>query len=34
MLLFPVLRSGWRIRRWEGAILVTAYVAAGAFLLG
>jgi len=34
LLLFPVLRSGWRIRRWEGAILVTAYVAAGAFLLG
>jgi cation:H+ antiporter len=34
MLLFPVLRSGWRIRRWEGAILVFAYIAAGVFLLG
>ena len=33
LLLFPVLRSGWRIRRWEGAILVGAYVAAGIFLL-
>jgi len=32
-LLFPVLRSGWRIRRWEGAILVAAYIAAGIFLL-
>ncbi len=32
MLLFPVLRSGWRIRRWEGAILVTAYILAGFFL--
>lgn len=33
VLLFPVLRSGWRIRRWEGAILVGAYVAAGFILL-
>jgi len=33
LLLFPVLRSGWRIRRWEGAILLGAYVAAGFFLL-
>jgi cation:H+ antiporter len=32
LLLFPVLRSGWRIRRWEGAILVAAYVAAGLYL--
>jgi cation:H+ antiporter len=31
-LLFPVLRTGWRIRRWEGAILVAAYVASGFFL--
>jgi cation:H+ antiporter len=29
LLLFPVLRSGWRIRRWEGAILVAAYVVSG-----
>jgi cation:H+ antiporter len=33
LMLFPVLRSGWRIRRWEGAILVLAYIAAGIFLL-
>jgi len=33
LLLFPVLRSGWRIRRWEGAILLAAYVAAGVYLL-
>jgi cation:H+ antiporter len=33
LLLFPVLRSGWRIRRWEGTVLVLAYVAAGIFLL-
>lgn len=32
-LLFPLLRSGWRIRRWEGAILLAAYVGAGFFLL-
>jgi cation:H+ antiporter len=34
LLLFPILRSGWRIRRWEGAILVAVYVLAGMFLLG
>jgi cation:H+ antiporter len=34
VLLFPLLRSGWRIRRWEGLILVAAYVAAGFLLLG
>jgi cation:H+ antiporter len=33
LLLFPVLRSGWRIRRWEGMLLVSAYAAAGIFLL-
>jgi cation:H+ antiporter len=33
ILLLPVLRSGWRIRRWEGAILLGAYVAAGIYLL-
>jgi len=32
LLLFPVLRSGWRIRRWEGAILVGAYVLTGMYL--
>lgn len=33
LLLFPVLRSGWRIRRWEGLILVAAYITAGILLL-
>ena len=33
LLLFPVLRSGWRIRRWEGAILLAAYVGVGIYLL-
>jgi len=33
LLLFPVLRSGWKIRRWEGAILLSAYFAVGVFLL-
>lgn len=33
LLVFPLLRSGWKIRRWEGAILLGAYVIAGVFLL-
>ena len=33
LLLFPLLRRGWRIRRWEGAILLAAYAAAGVYLL-
>lgn len=33
LLLFPVLRTRWRIRRWEGALLLTSYVAAGWWLL-
>jgi cation:H+ antiporter len=33
LLLFPVLRTGWRIRRWEGLILLAAYVGAGFYLL-
>jgi cation:H+ antiporter len=33
LLLFPLLRSGWRIRRWEGAMLLAAYIAIGGFLL-
>ena len=28
LLLFPVLRTRWRIRRWEGALLLTSYVGA------
>jgi cation:H+ antiporter len=34
IMLFPVLRSGWKIRRWEGTVLVLAYIVAGIFLLG
>jgi len=33
LLLFPLLRSGWRIRRWEGAMLLIAYLVIGGFLL-
>ncbi|MDA0327882.1 MAG: calcium/sodium antiporter [Gemmatimonadetes bacterium] len=33
VLLFPVLRSGWRIRRWEGAILLGAYIGATVYLI-
>lgn len=33
LLLFPLLRSGWRIRRWEGAILLAAYLGVGWWLL-
>ncbi len=31
--LFPLLRSEWRIERWEGAVLVGGYIAAGVLLL-
>ena len=33
LLLFPLVRSGWRIGRWEGAILLTSYVVALIYLL-
>ena len=33
MLLLPVLRSGWLIRRWEGTLLLIGYVTAFIFLL-
>ena len=33
LLLLPLLRSGWRIRRWEGAMLLGAYIAIGTYLL-
>ncbi len=33
LLLFPLLRSDWLIRRWEGAILLGSYIAAGIFLI-
>ena len=33
LLLFPVLRTGWRIRRWEGGLLLASYIGAGFWLL-
>lgn len=33
VVLFPVLRSRWRIRRWEGALLLALYVGIGVYLL-
>ena len=34
VLLLPLLRSGWKLRRWEGALLVAVYVGIGFVLLG
>ena len=33
LLAFPVTRSAHRIRRWEGAILLTAYAVATVWLV-
>ncbi len=33
LLLFPVLRTGWRITRWEGAFLLVCYMGIGIWLL-
>ena len=33
VILFPMLRTGWRIGRFEGAILLGGYLAAGVYLL-
>ena len=33
LLVFPLLRTDWRIKRWEGAILLGSYVAVGFWLL-
>ena len=33
LLLLPILRNGWRIHRWEGALLLTAYLGVGWWLL-
>jgi cation:H+ antiporter len=33
LILFPLLRTDWRVQRWEGLLLVGAYVAAGLVLL-
>jgi cation:H+ antiporter len=32
-LLFPMLRTGWRIQRWEGALLLGGYLSIGIWLL-
>lgn len=31
--LFPLVRMGWRLRRWEGAMLLTGYLGAFFFLI-
>lgn len=31
--LLPLLRTGWRLRRWEGALLLAGYVGGFAFLI-
>jgi cation:H+ antiporter len=31
--LLPLLRTGWRIQRWEGALLLGAYIAFGVWIL-
>lgn len=33
VLLLPLLRSGWKIRRWEGALLLATYIVVGVYLL-
>ncbi len=33
VLVFPFMRTGWRIGRWEGAVLLGSYVAIGFWLL-
>ena len=33
LLLLPILRSGWQIKRWEGALLLTAYFGMGWWLI-
>ncbi len=33
LIVFPLLRTGWRIRRWEGAVLLGSYIALMLWLL-
>lgn len=33
VIVLPMLRTGWRIHRWEGAVLLTCYLGLGAWLL-
>lgn len=33
VMVFPMLRTGWRVQRWEGALLLGTYVVLGVWLL-
>ena len=33
LLLLPILRNGWQIKRWEGALLLTGYIGMGWWLI-
>jgi cation:H+ antiporter len=33
IVVFPMLRTGWRIKRWEGALLLACYLGIGVWLL-
>lgn len=33
VLAFPMLRTGWRVQRWEGALLLGVYIGLGVWLL-
>ena len=33
LLLLPILRNGWQIKRWEGALLLAAYIGMGWWLI-
>jgi len=33
LLLLPILRNGWQIKRWDGALLLTAYIGMGWWLI-
>lgn len=33
VMVFPMLRTGWRVQRWEGALLLGTYVGLGVWLL-
>ena len=33
LLLLPILRNGWQIKRWEGALLLTVYIGMGWWLI-
>ena len=33
LLLLPILRNGWQVKQWEGALLLTAYIGMGWWLI-